>query len=152
LATYRGVQFDIRGLIQLKGRPESPSAQVTGIKVGQKCQRLHFLHATRQWVGEIEVGRYIIHTKDGRQKELPLVYGRDLRGWRVGADRDEPIPASNAALAWMGTSPAAQTNGDFLRLFMSTFENPFGEETVASIDFLSSSKAAEPFLIAVTVE
>ena len=42
-------QFDVRGVLQLAGKSlggERFPAQVSGIKVKQKCKKLHFLHAT----------------------------------------------------------------------------------------------------------
>ena len=152
LQTLAGVQFDVRGLIQLssqlvKDRP----AQVAGIKVGQKCRRLHFLHATRHDARDgMLVGSYIVHYAGLQRQEIPIVYGQDVRDWVMV--RGEPIEAEKSVVAWMGMSPAAKAQGKFLRIFKSTWENPVGSQEIVSIDFLSSISDAAPFLIALTAE
>jgi hypothetical protein len=84
--TLAGVEFDVRGVVQLSipGWPGRYPERVAGIKVGQPCRRLHFLHATG-WVvpdGTV-IGRYVIHYADGQRAEVPIRYGQDVRDWWV---------------------------------------------------------------------
>jgi WD40 repeat protein len=150
-----GVEFDVRGIIQLGSRqvPDRPM-MVEGIEVGRKCERLHFLHATRysdRDLPPVEVGSYVLHYADGQEKSLPIVYGQDIRN--CCTVQGEPLEAQKAVLAWLGTSPEVQANSAFLRLFMSTWSNPRPGQEVISLDFRSSvTNDAAPFLIAVTVE
>jgi hypothetical protein len=49
IQNFGGVEFDVRGVLQLAGRSLSSERfppLVSGIKVKQKCKKLHFLHAT----------------------------------------------------------------------------------------------------------
>jgi hypothetical protein len=148
-----GVRFDVRGLIQLTGQAgRDRSAQVLGIKVGQACRRLHFLHATRnRAIDGKQVGSYIIHFADAQQIEVPIVYGRDVRAWRMEAGTREVIGAEKSVVAWMGTSLAAKARVEVLRIFRFTWE-PLEPRQIISIDFVSNASDAEPFLAALTVE
>src|SRR5260370_20855299 len=67
IQTFAGVQFDVRGLIQVGARSltgESYPAQVGGIPVECLCKRLHFLHAAI-FAGGLpdgtQNGRYVLH-------------------------------------------------------------------------------------------
>jgi WD40 repeat protein/tRNA A-37 threonylcarbamoyl transferase component Bud32/tetratricopeptide (TPR) repeat protein len=144
LQTLAGIQFDVRGIVQLSGQalktvePEYPQS-VSGILVGQRCRRIHWLQATGWGVPDgLQVGSYIIHYADGQQREIPIVYGKDIRDW-LG---DQQSELDRASTAWKGTR----------RLVKSTWENPMPQTEIATIDFTSTMTAAAPFLIAITVE
>jgi len=152
LQTFDGIPFDVRGLIQLssqrvKGRP----ARIAGIKVGRKCRRIHFLHATaHEGMDGTQVGSYVVHYANGQEQAIPIVYGRDVRNWwMVGGER---IEAENSVVAWMGMNPAVEANAKFLRIFESTREIPVGSQEIVCIDLLSSMADPALFLIALTVE
>ena len=98
LQTFNNVQFDVRGIVQLGSR--APTAkkfppQIKGIKVRQKCRRLHFLHAAGYGGPGSEgkqIGTYIIHFAiDQMRLEIPIVYGKDVRDWHKPAD-EKPSP------------------------------------------------------------
>ena len=79
-----GTTFDIRALVQLSSpglvfAGQEFAQQCSGIPVNQRCHRLHFLHATD--VAEdngVKVGAYRLHYADGRDHEIPIIYGQDL--------------------------------------------------------------------------
>ena len=151
-----GIEFDVRGVIQLTGTlAESagaafPEAQ-TGIKLGRKCQRLHFLQATG-WQAEDGkvIGRYVLHYAGGETASLNVVYGADaLDWWNAGA---EAKPPKSATVAWTGSNPAADAVGGSLRLFKRTYDNPKPGLTVETLDFISTKAESAPFLVALTVE
>jgi hypothetical protein len=54
----------------------------------------------------------------------------------------------------MGTNPQAESGGDAesLRMFKCTWQNPWPDVEVTSIDFLSNDKGVGPFLVALTAE
>lgn len=152
LQVFDRIRFDARGIVQL-AREASAQAQgrqfpdrVRDIPLRQKARRLHFLHGTGWTMEEgVEVGRYIIHYADGKTEALPLLYGRDLRDWWVVGS---PGPAANAAVAWAGLTPGGQR----VCLYHRVWENPFPDQELASLDFLSTQTWCAPFLIAVTAE
>lgn len=84
LVEVDGVQFDVRGLIQLSSRllaTNAPSlpAESGEITIGQRCARFHVLHGT---VWPIPVGtvsaRLDFSYADGKTITHPIVYGVDV--------------------------------------------------------------------------
>src|ERR1019366_9749885 len=82
-----GIEFDVRGLIQVSGsggqnsRGLFPEA-AKGIKVGLRCARLHFLHGTGFVDREGQkIGSYTIHYVVGQTVKIPNAYGADVRDW-----------------------------------------------------------------------
>jgi len=151
-----GVDFDVRGVIQLTGTQAEaaggafPEAQ-TGIKVARKCKRLHMLQATgwRTEDGTI-VGKYVLHYAGGAEATLNIVYGVDERDW--WSSSEEPKEAKSATIAWSGSNAATEAAGSSLRLFKRTYDNPYPDRVIESLDFISSQSESAPFLVAVTVE
>jgi len=151
-----GIDFDVRGVIQLTGTQAEaagaafPEAQ-TGIKLGHKCKRLHFLQAAGWQAEEGKViGRYVLHYAGGEKAALNIVYGADTLDWWKGAA--EAKPPQSAAVAWTGSSPATEAVGTSLRLFKRTYDNPKPELKIETLDFISTQAESAPFLVALTVE
>jgi tetratricopeptide (TPR) repeat protein len=160
LQNFAGVEFDVRGLIQLASQNtqrEVHFPEHVQINLSRSCRRLHFLHAAvkgdEEGGGNVgkQIGSYIVHFTNHPDWEIPLTYGRDLRDlwW---AAKDGPPEATKAVIAWQGNNPAAKARGHGLRLFKSTWENPAPDAQVESIDFISSMAEPAPFLIAITTE
>jgi hypothetical protein len=148
-----GVAFDARGIVQLSSRALHRAGgrypeKIAGIQVNQVCRQVHFLHAcgwnARQ--GE-RVGAYILRYADGQAREMPIVYGDDVRNWNAGFDGGAHT-AAGSGVVWTGINSAKLQ----VRLFKSTWNNPRPEKKVASIDYISAMGEAAPFLIAITVE
>jgi hypothetical protein len=151
-----GVDFDLRGLIQVSGtggqnsRGPFPEA-AKGIKVGLRCARLYFLHGTGFVDREgQQIGSYTIHYADGQTNEIPIVYGEDVRDW--WAYNGLAKETKRATVAWSGKNKATQANGLGLQLFRRAWENPRPEVVIDSIDFEGSKARSIPFLIAITAE
>jgi len=156
LQTMAGSVFDIRGVIQLSRRRDrigdsgSPES-ITGIKIGLKSRRLHFLHATTfEADGGTQVGTYVVRYARNEPQVIPIVYGKDVRNWQTA--KREPLTTQNSSLAWIGSNPLVQSQSRSLRMFKSTWENPLPDEEIASIDFVSNMSDAAPFLVAITAD
>jgi hypothetical protein len=147
-----GVEFDIRGLIQLGSRklhsPRFPLA-ARDIKVDQKAKRLQFLHSTG-WSAQdgTPVATFIIHLANGKSHEFTVNYGDHLFDWVSG----QPAPREgDSVVAWSGTSPA--TGGQAtLHLFKTQWTNPEPDQSIARIDYMAANNDPAPFLIAITAE
>jgi hypothetical protein len=156
LQTFAGVQYDVRGIIQLGSK--SPAAKrfplrVRGIGVNQKCARLHFLHAAAYGTvgddGKL-VGSYIVHfARNKMQLEIPIVYGRDVRNWHSFPNEK---PSDELTVAWTGTNQASAAMHRNIRLFTTTWSNVAPNVEIKSIDFVSASQEPAPFLIAITAD
>jgi WD40 repeat protein len=152
LLSLDGIDFDIRGIVQLssriqKGLDDSYPPKVEQIKVGQRCHKVHFLHGTSWRVREgMYIGSYVVHWQDGRQEEIAIEYGADLREWWNG--HRPATAAGRATLAWTGKTPTGQIAGVYHR----SWTNPRPEEPIDHLDFISNMTDCAPFLIALTVE
>jgi hypothetical protein len=155
--TLAGTAFDVRGIIQLAGKAEASKrfpAQIRGIKVHQKCERLEFLHGVGFGAVTDEgrrVGTYIVHFATNQmQLEIPIYYGRDVRNWHTLAE-EKPAP-KELTVAWTGANGMTQAANNTIRLFKTTWVNVAPGVEIESIDYVSAMGQPAPFLIAITAE
>jgi hypothetical protein len=69
-----------------------------------------------------------------------------LRDWWVGADK--VVDLKNAQVAWQGEA----TNGNAVRIYQRSWENPSPDREVVSLEFISTMTRCAPFLLAITTE
>ncbi len=157
LQTFAGVEFDVRGIVQLGSKSESAAnypAQIQGIKVRQKGQRLHLLHAAGFGSAADEgkqIGACVVHFATNNMRlEIPIVYGREVLNWQAQAE--EPAPGKTLKVAWTGENAVSKQARGSVRLFLTTWTNPVPAVEIESIDYVSSMGMAAPFLIAITVD
>ena len=157
LQTLAGVEFDVRGIVQL--RSQSPSstnfpAAVQGIPVHQKCRQLHFLHAAgfgNPGDEGKQLGTYVVHfTTNPMRLEIPIRYGHEVRDWHSVAG-GPPAP-KELQEAWKGQNAVSKSAGRSIRLFLTSWTNVAPDLEIASIDYVSSLAGPAPFLIAITAE
>jgi len=148
--TLLGVQFDLRGVVQLlSARLKLLSAEwpekVAGVPVTQPCLRLHFLHAADQETADgTRIASYVVHYQDGAAAEIPIIYGKDVLAWNHDDDR----PGGGPRVAWSGRNASSLS----IRLFLTTWQNPRPEARVETIDLVSAMSPAAPFIVAITAE
>jgi WD40 repeat protein len=158
LQTFAGIRFDVRGIIHLEGLGAKRDGQiyperVDGIHVGSKCSRLHFLQASAWGAGkDAVVGKYILHYEDGKSRELPIVFGRDLLDWWFPGITTASHERGRPLAAWLGSNRTSANANCPIALFESTRDNPRPNLELVSIDFVSSMSEAAPFLVALSVE
>jgi len=149
-----GVEFLIGdGVVQLgsanvKEKPE----KVEGIKVGGKCKKLHFLHATGYYTTEgTAVGKYVVHYDDKSTEEIKLVYGEDVVDWWVTGEAKAP---TKSKIAWEGENDAVKQSNGKIKLYLTTWENPHPKKAVTTIDFVATAQdtGVAPFCVAITAE
>jgi hypothetical protein len=145
-----GTEFDLRGLIQVEQGCRKHPPRVPGIVIGQRCRRLHFLHAARNAAlleDGLEIGQYLVHLGDGTDYHIPLVLGQDLVDWHIQRRKTEAY-----VTAWTGENPKSHQLRKQIRLFKTTWENPFPEVEVRTVDFIAECPGPCPFLVALTAE
>jgi serine/threonine protein kinase/WD40 repeat protein len=150
--TLAGTQFDVRGLIQVGA--ESPTGrrypnQVNGIALRCTCQCLDFLHGAIWLAGATNgtrIGSYIIHYTNERRAEVPIVVGESLTAEFTPA----PNNPARFAIAWGGRDSERTQEGIVTYLFKSTWHNPFPNDEIACIDFVSNPPGPAPYLVAIT--
>jgi WD40 repeat protein len=147
LRELAGVLFDVRGLIQLGPNPPDEMGypgEIRGIRVNQVCARLHFLHSAifaDQTPAGTGIGTYIVHYADGRNPSFPIEVGNWL---------NQPQGPTNIVVAWTGQNEKGRKAGQNIRLFKTTWTNPFPSVPITRIDFRADE--ARPFLVAITAE
>jgi hypothetical protein len=156
---FGGVPFQVGpGYVRLKGtnRPKLPQ-EVTDVCVGLKFDKLHILHGTEYGAHNkfhvsdgTEIGHYLVRYADEKEETIPVVYGKDVRdSWNW--DRSQPV--SRGKVAWTGSSPGASKEGVFLRLYLTSWDNPRPDKEVTHLDFVSAGDThASPFCVALTAE
>lgn len=156
LQTLAGVEFDVRGIVQLGSKSSSVKgfpAQVKEIKIQQKCQRLNFLHAVAMGTAADEgkmVGSYIVHFATNQMRaDIPINYGEDVRDWHV---LPKEKPGNELTVAWSGTNAGSVPSIRAVRLFKTTWTNVAPDVEIESVDYVSAMGNAAPFLVAITTE
>ena len=156
LQTFGGVSFNVRGIVQLKGK--SPALgkyppEIKGIPIHQRCQHLYFLHAAgfgRNTDEGEQIGSYIVHLANQKMSlEIPIYYGRSVRDWHVGSQ--EPRADKELKVAWTGENAASKREGKQIRLFVTAWNLAPGVE-IEDLDFVSAGRSAVPFLLALSVD
>ncbi len=152
-----GIDFDIRGIVQLAGKPSWATnfpSEAKGIAVRQKCARIHFLHAASWGKPQEEgkqIGAYVIHySANNMRLEVPIIYGQSVRDWHEWSG-EAPGP-KELTVAWKGQNGVSKKAHASIRLFRTTWVNLVPDVEIESIDFISSTGNAAPFLVAITVE
>lgn len=155
-----GVPFRLDGVVLVgpgettngEGASMTLAPQIEGIAIDRQVKRLHFLQGThwRTRDGD-KIGAYIVHYADGTRLEIPIRYGEDVRDWWEVADRESRV--SRARVAWSGSNEASSR----IRLYMRSWQNPYPEKRIRSVDMVTGEQAAgrsavAPFLVGLTAE
>jgi hypothetical protein len=154
IRTLRGIDFDVRGIVQLAGRQlanRGYPAKVGGIPLHRRCLQLHFLHATG-WSEQPgrQIGNFIIHYAGGREHFIPIIYGQDVLDWVT--PKGDIRHQGSAVVAWEGhATPGAMPSGA-RHLFLTSWQNPLPFVAIEFVDYESALTEAAPFLIAITAE
>lgn len=154
LQEFKGIPFDVRGIVQLAGLQlinRGYPTKIEGIPVRQQCARLYFLGATGWDETEgRQAANVILHYADGQRRHIPLIYGQDFFDWAHDAT-DEPEKAG-AVLAWVGPTRDGNIGNPTRRLFLMTKDNPLPNVEITSLDLESTMSRAAPFFIGITID
>jgi hypothetical protein len=151
-----GVDFDIRGIIQLatdSGSPAKLPSEVKGIPIHHRCQHLYFLHAAcvagAMEAGE-QIGSYNVHlSKSDILLEIPIYFGRSVADWH--GEKPSGDTEKELKVAWVGENGLSTQTGAHVRLFLTAWNLAPGVD-IDSLDFVSAGKQASPFLVAISFD
>lgn len=159
LQSFDGTDFDVRGLIQLRGPFEGSELyppKIESIRLGMRSQKLHFLHnacgsstARSATKGEV-IGSYIVHYADNETVSVPIRFGENIVDWWATSG-NMPRPAE-AVVVWEGTNQASANNNRKVIITKFSWDNPRPDVEMQSLDFVAEGVSATPFLIAITAE
>ena len=144
LQTLAGVRFDVRGAVKLFGwgaelggihRPE----RVTGLKVQQRCERMHLLHTaggTSGIEGEA-MAVLVVKYANGQVEKITV---QDLV--QIAGSSSRLSAPRQAEVAWVGADPRTYLFQSCVRLFKYTWPNPHPDWEIAQIDLVSTKSQA----------
>ena len=149
-----GTKFYLRGAIGLFGKGAAAVGEiwptrVNGIRVGQRCDKLHFLHTT-YWGGSEPAPVASIHVRyaGGLMEEIGITNMVHIANdWPT-----EPFKPSQAELAWLGTYRDRSRGTPCIRFFKYTWINPHPAQEIVSIGLISAGGQASYNLLALTAE
>jgi len=97
------------------------------------------------------VGEYRVNFDDHSALIIPIVYGVDVRDWFYSIGEKGP---DHAAIAWVGDNELSKQVGSRIRLYKSTWDNPWPNKVVTTIDYCGkkAETMAAPFCVAITAE
>jgi hypothetical protein len=148
---FGGVLFAVHGMIQLGG---AYPRECRGIKLGMRMRALHILHGTAGLRDDgTEIARLILHYANGEEHELAINYGEHARDWWAWKEGEDPHVGPGSELAWTGSNRYAKTKNVGLRIYRSTFLNPFPDKAIETIDYVRlPSTGLTPFMLGLTIE
>ncbi len=153
LQNFGGIDFDIRGVIQLAGHrsleitTQVYPQKITGIPVDLNGKSIHFLHASAWNIDfePMEIGYYQINYSDGEYEQIKLAYRLNIWDW---------WSSENDALLnpiWKGKNQRTTAINQHVRLFLLTWENPYPEKQINSIDLFSNCEGPGPMIVAISI-
>jgi hypothetical protein len=146
--SFAGIKFNVQGgAILLGGRPSHPSGrplEVAGIKVDAKFKRLYAFQSSQYTVAsKTDIGGYRLRYDDGTSRHLSIVAGDDVFDWFFGRTPE----AERSRTGWSGRNGASA-----ITFFVTRYDNPQPEKTVAAVDFFATNNGAAPVCVALTIE
>ena len=137
--------------------------RVEGIKVDRKLAKLHILHATcfgglpnergESWFVEdgTLIGEFRVNFENSSAIIVPIVYGQDVRDWFY---REPATNPKRSKVVWKGDNERAKGVKKNICLYLTTWENPWPDKKVTTIDYLAkkAQTVAAPFCVAITAE
>ena len=160
------VPFCVLGKLQLANRfPQSKEQypdRAEVLRADKQFKQLHLLHGTSYSERPgTAIADLVLHYKDGTQAELPVRYGWHVRDWTFhgspegdwGYGKKQPPPLKpGSRVVWIGSNPFVGPKKEKLRVYKSTFENPYPKKVVTSIDYVSAKTDCAPFLLGLSLE
>jgi hypothetical protein len=123
---------------------------VTGLKIQQRCERMHLLH-TAGWASGIEgeaMAVLVVKYANGQVEKITI---QDLV--QIAHDwSDSPSAPKQAQVAWIGADSSADSFQMCVRLFKYTWSNPHPDWEISQIDLVSTKSNATYILVAITLE
>ena len=157
---FLDVEFDVRGLVQLEGDLEPPSAQpfprrVDGVKLPEHVLGLDLLFGDYHHVDEepARIMDVILHFRDGGERRIELSMRAGHHAYPDIVPDDglgESASWRGAKVAWLGRSrQGARMVHPPAPLYVMRVPNPEPERRLAS---LSLEARSAPYIVAITAD
>ena len=119
-------------------------ASVMGLRVGQRADRIWFLHAAAWGMDRSHgttVARYEINYADGTRALAPVRLGQEVSDWW------NPKPLSGAQVAWTGRNLRTAPIG----IYSMSWDNPHPDKAIATIDVVGNLAQTQLILLGITL-
>jgi hypothetical protein len=147
--TWEGIKFDVRGVVEPQNQPDG---KLVGVPVGRKCSEIAFLHGGIYGHEQTNIiSRFVVRYANGHAETIPIVCGKDVSIRHFRRDALEINPPLTNSVVWEERMFSDGTPRPVLMFFIKKWNNPFPQETVATIDFVKTRVFADPFVVAITV-
>jgi len=167
LGLVNGLRFDARGMLLMRGEGGASGSGgrtedgFSGIPIGSKAGRLHFLHGGQSsgptYEARYVVATYTVHYRDGGSLVIPLSIGTELGdSWSSRGSFSSDGPSH----VWpTGAGAEVYPLASAAKVFQYTWTNPKPETEIVSLDITLSKggprsgfRGSRFFLLAVTAE
>jgi hypothetical protein len=145
IQSWNGIRFDVRGIVKLYWQ-----GSVRGIPVKQKCSGIDFLHGTDWGWKTNSVAQFVIHFANGQSEIVPIIFGRDVSWSHLEMDSQRRI-LDNFAV-WQESVTTNASPKPSYGFFIKRWANPFPQELVETVDFVSGETNSGAFLVAITLQ
>ena len=126
---------------------------VLGVPVHRRGSRIHLLQApenTLDMADGAAYGRMVTHYANGESRTFELLFGIHGDDWLQGnRKQNDPVADPNTKLAWLQRRTG---DGNIIRLYHTTFENPLPEVTIDTLDLVSPLSEANLLLFGLTID
>ncbi|MCL5099323.1 MAG: M56 family metallopeptidase, partial [Candidatus Omnitrophica bacterium] len=153
---FHGIPFDISGTLLLRGENENGRVyreRVQGIPVGRAARLIYLLHGTgHPEAPGTPIADMRVHYRDGRVHTFTIQYGVHVRDWWWWTtERTSAVSDPGSAIYWsrQTSNPAPQMAK--LRLYGTAFRNPYPEDPIESVDFISRNSRSIPVIVSLSV-
>jgi hypothetical protein len=149
--TWQGIKFDVRGLVvpYWYGQGET-----NRIHVGQKCSELAFLIGA-DWPRPINTtnSQFVIHFANGIKETVPIIFGKDVAASHFSNNVSGLYQLPTNSVVWLKRiDPHTPVPTPVYGFYIKQWQNPFPDETVATIDFEPAQNYSGAFLVAITLK
>jgi hypothetical protein len=138
---WNGSKFDVRGLVSLSYPWER---KLEGIPVMQKCSRIDFLHGLNYVSNTNLVSSFAIHYANGQSETVPINTFVDLGPKQISTLQTNSI-------VWGEYTDASGVARPSVLFYIKKWNNPFPDEMIETIDFVSDDNHPNAYLIAITL-
>lgn len=153
---FGGITFDAEGVIQLNGnglqgqQPNRYTNMVTGIPIGMKVRKLHFLGGAGWNMNEkAEIGVIVVHYANRSQDRIPIIYNKQVKDWWQEGPNGAP---DSPIIAWSGDINKDQGGSGPGYIYRYFWTNPQPDVSITSLDLRSDMQQPAPFFLAITAE
>jgi hypothetical protein len=155
--TFGNVPLYIGGMICTWGESNARNGlnfpeQVTGLRIGQKCEAIYLYHTAFSKSGEgTAIVQAVFRYKNNVSVTNDLCYGVHVRDWFLRRGDIEVLKDAKSKMVWRGVNSTSRSvPPSQLRFFITEIVNQHPEVPLLSLDLYSARQESTYCLLAIT--